>query len=65
MELLGLAVLHCVLNRIKECNCPALFIIVADEATDVNQTEQVKVSICYVSDSYEVHEDPVGTHQSA
>ena len=60
LELLGLAALRRVLNRIKECNGPAWFSIIADEATDVNQTEQVNLSILWDNDAYEVHEDPVG-----
>ena len=34
--------------------------IIADEATDVNQMEQVNLSLHWVSDSYEVYKDPVG-----
>jgi hypothetical protein len=30
-----------------------------DEATDVCNSEQLNLSICWVSDDYEVHEDPL------
>ena len=60
LELLGLAVPHRSLNHIKKCNGPAWLSITADEAIEVNQMEQVNLSIHWVSDGYEVHEDPVG-----
>ena len=43
----------------KEGTGPAWFSIIADEATDVS-SKQLNLIICWVSDSYEVHEDPVG-----
>ena len=38
----------------------AWFSIIADEATDVVSSEQLNLTIRWVSNSYEVHEDPVG-----
>ena len=58
IEILGLSVLRTLLT--KEVAGPAWFAIIADEATDVVNTEQLNVSICWVSDDYEVHEDSIG-----
>ena len=44
----------------KECDGPAWFSIIADEATDINQAEQLNVSIRWVDDDYCAHEDPIG-----
>ena len=44
----------------KEATGPAWFLIIADEATDVVSSEQLNLTIRWVSDSYEIHEDPVG-----
>ena len=43
----------------KEATGSAWFSIIADEATDVVSSEQLNLTIRWVSDSYEVHEDPV------
>ena len=48
------------LNKIKSVTGPKWFLIIADEATDVCNTEQLNLSIRWISDNYEVHEDPVG-----
>ena len=45
------------LMLIKEGIGPAWFSIIIDEATDV---AQMNLSICWVNDDYEVHEDCVG-----
>ena len=34
--------------------------MIADEATDVNNREQLNLSIRYIDDDYVVHEDPIG-----
>ena len=60
LEILGLTVLRNLLQKMKEVTGPAWFSIIADEATDVCNTEQLNLSIRWVSDSYEVHEDPIG-----
>ena len=39
---------------------PAWFSIIVDEATDVANNEQMNLSICWMNDDYEVHEDSVG-----
>ena len=39
---------------------PVWFSIIVDKATDIVHTEQLNLSICWVSDNYEVHEDPIG-----
>ena len=38
----------------------AYFSVVCDEATNVTFGEQLNLSIRWVSDSYEVHEEPIG-----
>lgn len=43
--MLGLTVLCTLLNSMKECCGPAWFSLSADEATDVNQTEQLNLSV--------------------
>ena len=42
----------------KNVTCPSWFTIIADEATDICNTEQLNLSIRRVSDDYEAHEDP-------
>jgi len=39
---------------------PAWFAIITDETTDAVHTEQLNLSIRWVSDDYEVYEDPIG-----
>ena len=60
LEILGLTVLRNLLQKMKEVTGPAWFSIIADEATDVCNSEQLNLSIRWVSDDYEVHEDPLG-----
>ena len=60
IEILGLSVLRNLFKKMKEVTGPAWFAIIADEATDVVKTEQLNVSIRWVSDDYEVHEDSIG-----
>ena len=60
IEILGLSVLRTLLKRMKEISGPAWFSIIADEAIDVVNTEQINLLICWVSDNYEAHEDPIG-----
>ena len=57
IDIMGLTVLR---SRMKECSGPAWFSIIADEATDINQAEQLNLSIRWVDDEYEAHEDPIG-----
>ena len=60
IDIMGLTVLRTLLKRMKECSGPAWFSIMADEATDINQAEQLNSSIRWVDDEYEAHEDPIG-----
>ena len=48
------------LKKITDVCGPVWFSVIADEATDIVHAEQFNLSICWVSDNYEVHEDPVG-----
>jgi hypothetical protein len=57
---MGLTVLRSLLKQIKKCSGPAWFSIIADEATDINQAEQLNLSIRWVDDDYHAHEDPIG-----
>ena len=54
IEILGLSVL------MAEGSGPVWFSIIVDKATDIVHTEQLNLSIRWVSDNYEVHEDPIG-----
>ena len=56
---LGQTLLHTLLGQMKGIG-PAWYSIIADEATDVVNSEQLNLSIRWVNDDYEVHEDPVG-----
>ncbi len=38
---------------------PAWYSVIADEATDVCHTEQLNLSIRWVGDDYEAHEDSI------
>ena len=38
---------------------PGWYSLIADEATDVNNREQLNLSIRYVDDDYVAHEDPI------
>ena len=59
---MGLSVLRLLSSSInKEC-FPAWYAIIADEATDVANREQLILSIRWVSSEYEVSEDPVGLY---
>ena len=60
ISILSLSILRKLLAKIKDVNGMAYFSVLCDEATDVTFGEQLNLSIRWVSDSYEVHEDPVG-----
>jgi len=57
VKLMGKAILRSILGDIKNVQWYA---IIADEATDVSGTEQMSVSIRWVSKDYEVYEDILG-----
>ena len=54
--LMGQEVLRCVL----ECKW---FAIIGDETRDLTNSEQLCISIRWVSSNYEIHEDPIGMIQ--
>ena len=60
IEILGKTVLRNLLKKISDVSGPAWFSVIADEATDIVHVEQLNLSIRWVSDNYEVHEDPLG-----
>ena len=52
-------------QRLLEIRAARSFSIIADEATDVACDEELSVVTCWVSDEYEIQEDPIGlVHQS-
>ena len=61
MSIMGLAVLRTLLDTINKCS-PPWYAVVADEATDVANKEQFNLSIRWVSDDYDISEDPVGLY---
>ena len=44
IDIMGLTVLRSLLKRMKEYSGPAWFSIIADEATDINQAEQLNIN---------------------
>ena len=56
---MGHSVLRTLLKQMKESIGPAWFSLIADEATDINQAEQLNVSIRWVDDNYCGYEDPI------
>lgn len=60
IDIMGHTVLRTLLKRMKGTVGPAWFSVIADEATDINQAEQLNVSIRWVDDNYCAHEDPIG-----
>ena len=59
ISMMGQSVLRKLLCNIKRVT-PHWFGIIADEATDVSNREQLNLSIRWVNDNYEIFEDPVG-----
>ena len=59
ISMMGQSVLRKLLCNIKKA-IPHWFGIIADEATDVSNREQLNLSIRWVDNDYEVSEDPVG-----
>ena len=57
---MGQAVLRSVLDDIRNVRWYA---IIADEASDVSGTEQMSISIRWVSKDYEIHEDMLGVKE--
>lgn len=55
---MGHTVLRSILSKIKEQN-PAWYAIIGDEATDVNNREQLNVLIRYVNDDYVINDDSI------
>ena len=63
ITLMGLKVLHTVfVSRARSC-APAWSTIIGDEATNVSCAKQMNISIQYVDEGYEIHEDSSGLFQ--
>lgn len=60
ITLAGQSVLRNLLLKMTGCTGPAWFSVIADEATDVASSEQMSIAIRWVSDTYDIHEDPIG-----
>ena len=60
---LGVALLPTLLKKVISVTGPSWFSIIADEATDVMNTEQLNLSIRWVADDYDIHEDPLGLYR--
>ena len=58
---MGLTILRTLLDSIKSSS-PSWYALITDEATDVANHEQLNLSIRWVSDDYEISEDPVGLY---
>lgn len=58
---MGLSVLRSLLSNIKECS-PPWYAIIADEATNIANRNQLNLSIRWMNNDYEVSEDSVGLH---
>ena len=56
---MGLCVLQNLLKKIREA---PFFSIIADEATDVSNKEQLAVCIRWVNSHLEIHEDTIELH---
>lgn len=60
---LGLTLLRTLLQKAASVTGPMWYSIIADEATDVINTEQLNLSIRWVGDNYEIHKDPLGLYR--
>ena len=60
IKLMSDFVLRGLLNEIR---CTQWFTLIADEATDISNKEQMCVVIRWVDDMYEINEDPIGLIQ--
>lgn len=59
LTIMGQSVLRNLLAAMKNVTGPTWFSIIADEATDICNTEQLNLSIRWVSDDYKAHEDSI------
>ena len=58
IDMLGKGVLNRLLEGLRSAS-PPWFAIIADEATDVSNNEQMNISIRSVSEDYSITEDPI------
>ena len=59
IKILSQTLLHSLLLKMKEGDGPHWFSVIADEATDVTNSEQLNVSIRWVDDTYHINEDSI------
>lgn len=60
---LGLTLLRTLLKKVTSVTGPSWFSIIADEATDIMNTEQLNLSIRLVADDHDIYEDPLGLYR--
>ena len=56
---MGLNVLCTMVDNIK-AQSPAWYAIIGDEATDISNREQFNLSIRWINENYEIHENTLG-----
>ena len=56
MILMSLSVLRRILDEIRSAT---YFSIIADEASDISNKEQLSICICWVDKDFQIHEDPL------
>ena len=59
IEMIGKSLLHVILENVRKCT-PPWYSLIGDKATDVANREQFNLSIRWVDNNYEIHEDPLG-----
>ena len=59
IEMMGKTLLCVILENVRKCT-PPWYSLIGDEATDVAYREQFNLSIRWVDNNYEIHEDPLG-----
>lgn len=59
ISIMAQCILRELLATYKKVTGPPWFSVIADEATDICSTEQLNLSIRWVSDDYDIHEDSI------
>lgn len=60
IDLMGQSLLRSLLLKIRSDQCPPWYFIIADEATEVCNTEQLSLCICCIVNMYLIREETVG-----
>ena len=59
IDIMGQNLLRILLFKTKK-QLPPWYSVIANEATDIYNTEQLNLSIQWVDNNFDVHEEPVG-----